>query len=125
MVKSNAKRKRERSAHYEEHRAVIAYRKRWIEEHPDIANRPIGERPWDTPKEADRGAPWWGVKRMGPHGSVNHRSMFRHATRESAEQEAQFLAETFPGTVFVVLEQVAVHVVGEPEIRLGSESSHG
>jgi hypothetical protein len=97
----------------------MAARKRWFAEHPSPAKGPPPDRPWGESPEAARGAPWWAVKRLGPHGSAYHGPMFRHATEEGAEREAQFLAESWPGTVFVVLAMVSVHVVGEPEVKLG------
>ncbi len=96
-------------------------RKKWLTDHADVATQLTGPRPWgERDQEAERGAPWWGVKRLGPHGNLNHRRMFRHATEESAKREAQFLAETWPGAVFAVLASVSVHVVGEPEVSLTS-----
>jgi hypothetical protein len=77
----------------------------------------VGPRPWGEPEpEARRSDPWWAVRRMGPDGSAFHGPMFRHASIELAEREAQFLAEQLPGAVFVVLAAVKVVVVGEPEI---------
>ena len=40
--------------------------------------------------------------------------------REEAEREAEFLAKHYPGGVFAVVECVAVHVVGEPEVKIAA-----
>ena len=118
-----SKRRSEIARERAEHHAITARRKKWLAEHPNIADQPAPERPWGSSQEAPRGGPWWGVKRMGPHGNVSHRSMFRHASRASAEREATFLAETFPGAVFVVLEAVSVHFTGTPEIKVEADTS--
>lgn len=121
-IPTKSKRQREKDARVAEHHAVMAARRKWLEDHPDVASRPAGERPWGASQEAPRGVPWWGVKRMGPHGNANHRSMFRHGSRASADREAAFLAETFPSAVFVVLEAVSVHVTGIPEVTITAET---
>lgn len=110
-----------RDQHADETRKEVEARRKWMAAHPNVASGPrsAAERPWgDQPKEAERGAPWWGVKRLGPYGSIYHRPIYRHASLETAEREAKWLAQSFPGAVYVVLAMVSVHVVGEPEVGL-------
>lgn len=53
---------------------------------------------------------FWMVSGDGP-------SRFRHGTQEEAEEEAQRLARSSPGTPFFVMEAIAVHRKTDVERR--------
>lgn len=95
-------------------------RRKWLRVHRLEPGRRLEARPYGAYPEAPREGPWWGVQRLGPHGRFSRRAMFRHLTLEHAQIEARFLAESYPGGVFAVVQMVSLHCEGAPEVKIGS-----
>jgi hypothetical protein len=81
---------------------------------PNTSPIPPGEpvapqRKHQKPERAKARGQWFAVLRIPRDDAYHGRPMFRHPTRETAESEAEYLAELQPGVLFVVVEAVAWH----------------
>jgi hypothetical protein len=81
-----------------------------------VADLPAGpKRKHEKPERAKARGQWFAVLRIPRDDAYHGRPIFRHPTRETAESEAEYLAELQPGVLFVVIEAVAWHQREKPQ----------
>jgi hypothetical protein len=73
------------------------------------------KRKHEKPERAKARGQWFAVLRIPRDDAYHGRPIFRHPTRETAESEAEYLAELQPGVLFVVIEAVAWHQREKPQ----------
>lgn len=80
------------------------------------ASNDAPQRKHTKPAKARADGKWYAVIGM-KREEAYHRPIFRHPTRETADDEADYLSKMNPGQLFVVVESVSWHLAQRAQER--------